>query len=129
MPVTANPRHLSVWRVGVRGQAAVASTYKVLGETPSARVIGPALLLLRVAFGGVVSPISDALVATSAAGLPLAITLVVLWVVSAAGRAPSPGEAPIAIPLSSVLASLDCDTSRAGDIRRLSSLGTVAKLA
>lgn len=86
-------------------------------------------MLLRVALRGVVSALSDALVATSAAGLPLAVTLVVLRVVSAAGRAPSPGEAPIAIPLGSVLASLDCDASGAGDVRRLSSLGTVAELA
>lgn len=127
--MTAYLSHLFAWRVGVRGPAAVASTYKVLGETPSARVGGPALLLLRVSFGGVLSAVSDALVTTSAAGLPLSVTLVVLRVLSTAGRAPSPGKAPIAIPLSSILASLDCNTSWAGDIRRLSSLDTVAKLA
>lgn len=128
-PVTAYLSHLSAWRVGVRGPAAVASTYKVLGETPSARVGGPALLLLRVSFRGILSAVSDALVTTSAGGLPLSVTLVVLRVVSAAGRAPSPGKAPVAIPLCRVLASLDCNTSWAGDIRRLSSLSTVAKLA
>lgn len=131
-PVTAYLSHLTTCYVGVRGRgaaAAVASTYKVLGEAPSASVGGPALLLLRVAFRGVVSTLSDALVTTSTAGFPLAVTLVVLRVISAAGRAPSPGEAPIAIPLGSVLASLDCNTSRAGDIRRLSSLGAVGKLA
>lgn len=128
-PASAYLKHLFAWRVGVRGPAAVTSTYKVLGETPSARVGGPALLLLRVSFRGVLSPISDALLTSRAARLPLSVTLVVLRVVSTAGRAPSPGETPITIPLSSILASLDCNASWTGDIRRFSSLETVGQIS
>lgn len=125
-PVTAYLSHLSAWCVGVRGPAAVASTYKVWRVAPSARVSGPALRLLRVSFRGALSPISAAFVTTSAAWLTLSVTLVVLWIVSTTGRAPSSGIAPVAVPVSGVLTSLDCNASWAGDICRLCSLCTVA---
>ncbi len=112
-PVTAYLSHLSAWCVGVRGPAAVASTYKVWRITSSARVGGPALLLLRVSFRGTVSP---TFVTTSAAWLTLSVTLVVLWIVSTTGRAPSPGIAPVAVPVSGILATLNCNASWASDI-------------
>lgn len=120
--VTAYLSHLSAWCVCVRGPAAEASTYKIWRVTPSAGVGGSALLL-RVSFGGVLSP--AAFVTASAAWLTLPIALVVLWVVAAAGRAPSPWKASVAVPVCGVLAPLDCDSPRAGDICRLSSLRTV----
>lgn len=125
-PVTAYLSHLSAWCVGVRGPAAVASTYKEWRVTPSARVGGPALLLLWVSFRGALPPITATFVTTSAAWLTLSVTLVILWIVSTTGRAPSPGIAPIAVPVSGVLATLDCNASWASDICRLCPLCTKA---
>lgn len=119
--VTAYLSHLSTWCVCVRGPAAEASTYKIWRVTPSARVGGSALLL-RVSFRGVLSP--TAFVTTSTAWLTLPITLVVLWVVATARRAPSPWKASVAVPICGVLATLDCNTPWTSDICRLCSLQT-----
>lgn len=101
--------------------ALVTLTSKVWWVAPSARVRGSALLLLRVSFRGILSTLS-AFVTSSAALLTLSITLVVLWIVSSTGRAPPSGVPPIAVSVSSILASLDCNTSWAGDICSLCSL-------
>lgn len=119
--VTAYLSHLSALCVCVRGPAAEASTYKIWRVTPSAWVGGSALLL-RVSFRGVLSP--TAFVATSIAWLTLPITLVVLWVVATARRAPSPWKASVAVPICGVLATLDCNPPRTSDICRLCSLQT-----
>lgn len=117
--MTAYLSHLSTWHVCVLGPAAEASTYKIWRVTPSAGVGGSALLL-RVSFWGVLSP--TAFVTASASWLTLPIALVVLWVVAAARRAPSPREASVAVPVCGVLATLDRNSSWTGDIGRLCSL-------
>lgn len=127
-PVTAYLSHLPPWCVGVRGPAAVASTYKVWRVAPSAWVGGPALLRLYVSLWSALCPLTAALVAASvasvasAAWLALAVALVILWVVSTAGRAPPAREAPVAVPVGGVLAPLDWNASWASDIGRLCSL-------
>lgn len=119
--VTACLGHLYAWRVCVRGPAAGAPTYKIWRVTPSAGVGGSAWLL-RVSFGGVLSP--AAFVTPSTAWLTLPVTLVVLRVVATARRAPPPREASVAVPIRGVLAALDRNSAWASDVCRLRSLQT-----
>ena len=131
--------------LGFEGQAAEASTYKVWRVAPSAGVRGPALLLLglHLSLGGAVRTVPVALVpaaaaspsssfaspsssfaaaAATAARLPLAVALVVVWVLAVAWRAPPAGVAPVPVAVGGVLAALDGDASGPGDVGRLCSL-------
>ena len=129
-PVTAYLSHLSSWCVGVRGPAAIASTYKVWWVASSARVGGPALLGLHLTLWGALCPLAAALVTAAwlSFSLSLAITLVVLRVV-AAGWAPPAGIPPVTVPVSCVLASLDWNTPWASDVGCLGSLEGLEDIA
>ena len=123
------------------GGARPKSTYKVWRVAPSARVRGPALLLLglHLSLGGTVRTVTAALVPSTAAistfssaaaatatatRLPLAVALVVVWVLAVTWRAPPARVAPVPVAVGSVLAALDGDASGPGDVGRLCSLET-----